>query len=260
MSPKDLDKRKVGEEVLTRGRVHVVRAKGKSCFLQLRRQTATLQVVLKVDDRSVSKGMVKYASKLPRESVVDIEGVVVDPGMAIQGATQQVELHATSITCISRADQQLPMQVDDASQPEEELQKPDTPYAQVSIDTRLDNRVIDLRTPANQAIFRVQSMVCHFFREALLKMGFTEIHTPKLIKGASEGGAAVFRTEYMGQPACLAQSPQLYKQMAVESDLERVFEVGPVFRAENSNTHRQGQGLSFHFIRMIAPSFSPSWV
>ncbi|MDA9080600.1 hypothetical protein N9M16_04140 [Candidatus Dependentiae bacterium] len=65
-----------------------------------------------------------------------------------------------------------------------------------------------------------------------------EIHTPKLIGGASEGGASVFKLDYMGQSACLAQSPQLYKQMAVESDLERVFEIGPVFRAENSNTHR----------------------
>ena len=98
--------------------------------------------------------------------------------------------------------------------------------------------VIDLRTPANQAIFRIQSAVCELFREALRAQDFIEIHTPKLIGGASEGGAAVFKLDYMGQPACLAQSPQLYKQMAVESDLERVFEIGPVFRAENSNTHR----------------------
>ena len=80
------------------------------------------------------------------------------------------------------------------------------------MDTRLDNRVIDLRTPANQAIFRLQSAVCQLFREALLKESFVEIHTPKLIGGASEGGASVFKLSYMGQPACLAQSPQLYKQ------------------------------------------------
>ena len=68
------------------------------------------------------------------------------------------------------------------------------------------------------------------FREALLAEGFQEIHTPKLIAGASEGGAAVFHTEYMGRPGCLAQSPQLYKQMAICGDFDRVFEITPVFR------------------------------
>jgi hypothetical protein len=80
------------------------------------------------------------------------------------------------------------------------------------------------------------------FRNTLLGKGFQEIHTPKLIAGASEGGAAVFKLDYMGQSACLAQSPQLYKQMAICADLEKVFEIGPVFRAENSQTHRWGLG------------------
>jgi aspartyl/asparaginyl-tRNA synthetase len=76
------------------------------------------------------------------------------------------------------------------------------------------------------------------FREYLLSKDFVGIHSPKLIGGSSEGGAAVFKLMYNGQPACLAQSPQLYKQMAICGGYERVFEVGPVFRAENSNTHR----------------------
>jgi aspartyl-tRNA synthetase len=76
------------------------------------------------------------------------------------------------------------------------------------------------------------------FRDFLLSKNFVGIHTPKLISGSSEGGAAVFKLLYNGQPACLAQSPQLYKQMAISGGFERVFEVGPVFRAENSNTHR----------------------
>merc|ERR1719426_688226 len=71
-----------------------------------------------------------------------------------------------------------------------------------------------------------------------MNQDFVEIITPKLIPGESEGGAGVFKTDYFGRTACLAQSPQLYKQMAIASDLERVFEVGPVFRAENSNTRR----------------------
>lgn len=73
-------------------------------------------------------------------------------------------------------------------------------------------------------------MLLQLFREALLSEGFQEIHTPKLIAGASEGGAAVFKTDYLGREACLAQSPQFYKQMAICSDICRVFEIGPVFR------------------------------
>jgi aspartyl-tRNA synthetase len=108
----------------------------------------------------------------------------------------------------------------------------------VKIDTRLNNRVLDLRTPATQAIMRLQSGVGQLFREYLYKNNFVEIHTPKLIAGASEGGTNVFKLKYFDQEACLAQSPQLYKQMAVIGDMERVFEIGPVFRAENSNTPR----------------------
>jgi len=80
--------------------------------------------------------------------------------------------------------------------------------------------------------------VCQLFREFLLSKDFVEIHSPKLIGGTSEGGANVFHLKYFEQAACLAQSPQLYKQMALCGDLQRVFEIGPVFRAENSNTNR----------------------
>lgn len=103
---------------------------------------------------------------------------------------------------------------------------------------RLDNRVIELRTTTNQAIFKIQSATCMLFREFLISHGFTEIHTPKLISTASEGGADVFKVGYFGGNAYLAQSPQLYKQMCIAADFDRVFEIGPVFRAENSNTHR----------------------
>ena len=104
--------------------------------------------------------------------------------------------------------------------------------------TRLDNRIIDLRTTAKHAIFRLSSGVCQLFREFLIERDFVEIHTPKLIGGSSEGGANVFSFSYFNRKACLAQSPQLYKQMCVMGDFPRVFEIGPVFRAENSFTHR----------------------
>jgi aspartyl-tRNA synthetase len=118
----------------------------------------------------------------------------------------------------------------------------------VSEHIRLDNRTIDLRTPANHAIFRIQCAVGTFFRQYFLDKGFVEIHSPKITPGVSEGGASVFRFNYFGSKACLAQSPQLFKQMAVLSDLFKVFEIGPVFRAENSLTHRhlcEFTGLDF---------------
>ena len=116
----------------------------------------------------------------------------------------------------------------------------------VKMKTRLDNRVLDLRVAATQAIMRLQSGVGMLFRDFLYQRGFIEIHTPKLIGGASEGGTNVFKLKYFDQDACLAQSPQLYKQMAIIGDMDRVFEIGPVFRAENSNTPRhlcEFQGL-----------------
>ena len=108
----------------------------------------------------------------------------------------------------------------------------------VKMNTRLDNRVMDLRVPTTQALFKLQGGVCHLFREYLDKLGFVEIHTPKLIGGASEGGSNVFKFNYFGQEACLAQSPQLYKQMCIIADFKGVYEVGAVFRAENSMTSR----------------------
>lgn len=107
-----------------------------------------------------------------------------------------------------------------------------------SLALRMANRVLDLRSPSSQAIFRINSAVCLAFRSFLGKQGFVEIHTPKLLGGASESGASVFGVNYFGRPAFLAQSPQLYKQMCVCAGFGRVFEIGPVFRAENSNTHR----------------------
>lgn len=94
----------------------------------------------------------------------------------------------------------------------------------------------------------MQAGVCQHFRASLRRMAFQEIHSPKLIGGSSEGGAEVFRFEYFGSPACLAQSPQLYKQMAICADFGRVFEIGPVFRAEKALTHRhmtEFTGLDF---------------
>ena len=152
-----------------------------------------------------------------------------------------VEIQIKKLFTVSRAPVQLPFLLEDASRSQAEIdasQNDERPFAGVSQDMRLNSRWLDLRVPANNAMMRIRSGISTLFREALLNEGFTEINTPKLIPGESEGGSEVFRTDYFGTPACLAQSPQLYKQMAISADLERVFEIGPVFRAENSNTRR----------------------
>jgi len=232
-----LDENMVDKEVLIRGRVHNVRGKGKSAFLVVRQQTATVQVVFFVDDKTVSKPMVKYVSKLTSEAIIDVQGVVTKPDTEIAGCTQKVEIKPTKVYTVSKSAPVLPFQLDDAARSETAL-KENPEYVRVGQDTRLDNRTIDLRTPANLAIFRLQSAIGTLFRQTLLEEDFIEIHSPKTLAGSSEGGASVFNVQYMGQPGCLAQSPQLYKQMAICSDFGRVFEVGPVFRAENSFTHR----------------------
>lgn len=103
---------------------------------------------------------------------------------------------------------------------------------------RLNNRIVDLRTGPSQSIFRIQAGICNSFRSYLDSKGFLEIHTPKIQGGATESGASVFEVNYFGRPAFLAQSPQLAKQMCIAADFERVYEIGPVFRAEDSNTTR----------------------
>eukprot|EP01137_Pigoraptor_chileana_P004562 Opistho-2@46364 len=235
----DLSSAHAGQSVLIRARIHNSRTTGKQCFLVLRQRQSTVQALVYVSEK-VSKQMVKFAGNLSKESLVDIEGVVTKADQKIEKCTQQdVEIHVEKMFCISQAEPRLPFSLDDASRPEIEGEETaDAQFVRVNIDTRLDNRVIDLRTTTNQAIFRLQSATGALFREFLTANDFTEIHTPKIIQTASEGGANVFKVSYFKGSAFLAQSPQLYKQMAICADMERVFEIGPVFRAEDSNTHR----------------------
>nr|CAH0112328.1 unnamed protein product [Daphnia galeata] len=232
----DLGTSVIDKKIWSRGRLHTSRAKGKQCFFLLRQQQSTVQCLLAVSE-STSKAFVKFVAGITKESVIDVEGFVRSVPQKIEGATQQdVELHVTQVWVISAAEPRLPLQIEDASRPEEE--KEGELAIRVNQETRLDNRVLDLRTPTNQAIFRIQAAVCRLFREALDQRKFVEIHTPKIISAASEGGANVFTVSYFKGSAYLAQSPQLYKQMAIAADFEKVYTIGAVFRAEDSNTHR----------------------
>jgi len=219
-----------------RGRLHTSRAKGKQCFFVIRDQQETVQCLAYVND-VVSKQMIKFIAHICKESIVDVEAEVVRATEKIESCSQQnIELHVHQVWVVSTSDPQLPLQIEDAAR--KVTEEDEGTFARVNQDTRLDNRILDLRTPANQAIFRLEAGVCSLFREILSKQGFTEIHTPKIISAASEGGANVFKVSYFKGSAYLAQSPQLYKQMAIAADFGKVYTVGGVFRAEDSNTHR----------------------
>jgi len=239
---KDLSAANDGEKVVFRARVHNTRQQGATMlFLTFRQQTETIQALLKVnkdtDENAISKQMVKWASSISLESIVLVRGTVRKVDELIKSSTvQDVEVHISQIHTIQETPEQLPLLIEDASRSDAEAEALGLPV--VNLDTRLDARVIDLRTPTNQAIFKIQSGVCQLFREFLSKKGFTEIHSPKIIAAASEGGGNVFEISYFKGKAYLAQSPQFYKQQVIAADFEKVFEVAPVFRAENSNTHR----------------------
>lgn len=240
---RDLENAQPGDTVWLRGRLNSIRAKGGSCFLVLRQDSFhTVQAAFFKDKENPenSQKMMKYLKTLNVESIIDLEGTLVEADVK-SCSIKNLEIKLNRIHCVSKAAAHLPFLVEDAARSEkevEESQDTERPLPRLGQELRLDNRWLDLRVPANNAIMRIQSAVCQLFRESLYQQGFCEIHTPKLIAGESESGAGVFKTDYFGTTACLAQSPQLYKQMAISSDLERVFEVGPVFRAENSHTRR----------------------
>lgn len=243
-----------GQTVTIRGHLQKAVLKGKIAFCLVRSALYSVQgVAAENSETTISNAMCKYIAALPAESVVDVTGTVSVPDEPIHAATQKmVEIQITAFHCVCKAKSALPFQMEDACRPDSGKEtdvgayneddvapEADDGLVHIGQKMRLDYRWLDLRTPANQAIFRIESMVGTLFRECLAKQGFVEIHTPKLIGGASEGGSDVFTLDYFGQPACLAMSPQLHKQMtAACSGFERVYEVGPVFRAENSNTRR----------------------
>lgn len=221
----------LGKHVWIRARAQTVRKQGsKLTFIVLRDNLETVQIVVPAE-------LAKFAGGISKESVVDVYGLVGSPPELLRACTRSnLEISVERIYVVSRAEA-LPLQLEDLSRTEAELLA-DPKAVRVLLETRLSNRVIDLRTKCNQGILRLQSGVCTLFREFLLGMDFVEIHTPKLLATASEGGSTVFQLKYFDRFAYLAQSPQFYKQMALMADLPGVFEIGPVFRSENSLTHR----------------------
>lgn len=189
-------------------------------FVILRDITGKVQLTIEKSEEK-NKEMIELISNLPLESTIKVKCMVVEnPKVKLNG----MELIPSSIEVTSISDKELPFNYND---PES-----------VNLDTRLDYRFIDLRSQKNILTFQVQSTLIKYMREYLYNNKFTEIHTPKLIGAASESGSEVFEVKYFDRKAYLAQSPQFYKQMAMASGFERIFEVAPSFRAENSNTSK----------------------
>lgn len=205
-------KEKLNEEVTVQGWVHRIRALKNVTFLIIRDRSGLVQCVA---DKSIN------ISDLKNEAVIQVEGIV-QPG---KNSLHDYELSARSIKVLSPVTEDLPLEIN-----KEELE--------VSLETMLNNRVLSLRNPKKNAIFKIQHIILEGFRQFLSKEGFTEIITPKIVAEGAEGGTALFKLKYFGKDAYLSQSPQFYKEMMVAAGYERVFEIGNFFRAEEHDTSR----------------------
>ena len=206
----------LGERIQVAGWLHTLRRLGGVSFLILRDGWGIIQVVAASEEDLAPL----RAAQAGPESVLLVEGDVVAASQAPGG----VELHAPRITVLTAVTEAPPVTLGKRA-------------LKASLTTMLDEAVVTTRHPTRRAIFRLGASAMTSFRETLSARGFTEIQSPKLVESATEGGANVFALDYFGRPAYLAQSPQFYKQIMV-GVFERVFEVGPVFRAEPHDTTR----------------------
>lgn len=236
----DLSTAFVGHDITFTCRVHIVRRmSSKLVFMVFRQGLSTFQGVLHERPGDISTVMIQWAEHIRIGSIVHVRGKVQAPQAPIQSCTlHDIELAIEELHVIVRREEPVPFSIYEAEISTAEEDRAEGRHSHIPDRTRLMNRILDLRTATSQSIFRVQSSVCNLFRSALDDSGFVEIHTPKLQGSATESGASVFEVNYFGRSAFLAQSPQLAKQMAIAADFGRVYEIGAVFRAENSNTHR----------------------
>ncbi len=210
----------------------------KLAFVVLRQQIDTIQGVLEYRPDNIAEDFVRWAEHLTTEDIVQVKARVRKPAGPVTGRTiHHLELGIESMHLLAPVQGPLPIDVYNIDRLDDPEDGEAVDYA-VSNRVRVLNRVSFLRTPTMQSVFRLNSAICNVFRSALDAQGFIEIHTPKLQGAATESGAEVFRVNYFGRKAFLAQSPQLAKQLCISADFQRVYEVGPVFRAEDSNTHR----------------------
>ena len=227
---KDL-KKYYGEDITIEGFVDKIRNLQYVQFVIVRDVTGEVQVTIEKNDEN--KELNEIVSNLTVESTVKIKGKLLEnEKVKLNG----MELIPTDIIVTSNSLDELPINYKDINSS--------------SIDTRINYRFLDLRNKRNILMFKVQTCLINTMRNYVLDNNFIEIHTPKIIGTASESGSEVFKLDYFDNDAYLAQSPQFYKQMAMCSGFERVFEVAPTFRAENSNSYRHATDFTSFDIEM----------
>jgi aspartyl-tRNA synthetase len=207
-----------GKEVSLAGWVHEIRNLGGISFLVIRDREGLSQVTLV--KKFTDKALFDAVRSLSRESVVLVKGAVKSEAKAPRG----YEIIPSEVRVLSAAEVPLPMDP--------------TGKVDCELDTRLDARFIDIRRPCALATFEIESAVLRSLRDYFYQNYFTEVFTPKIVAAATEGGTDLFPISYFEREAFLNQSPQLYKQMLMSAGMDRVFEIGPIFRAEEHDTRR----------------------
>ena len=224
----------LGSEIEFKGFVDKIRSLQYVIFMILRDRTGKVQVTIERNDDN--KEIIKKIDELTIESTVTVKGNLLDsPSVKLNG----MEIIPTSIEITSLSEAELPF---DYKSRDNSLRE-----------TRLDYRFLDLRREENNLLFTCQTFIESKMREYWLNNGFVEIHTPKISAKAAESGAETFKLDYFGREAELSQSPQFYKQMAMSAGFGKVFEIGPVYRAENSHT-------SYHASEILMIDSEISWI
>ncbi len=225
----------LNKEIEIQGFVDNIRNLQYVQFIILRDGTGKVQITIEKSEES-NKELVEIVDNLTLESTVKIKGKLLDsPKVKLNG----MEIIPTSIEVTSKSDGELPI----------DIKKKDNSLRE----TRLDWRFLDLRREDNKLLFECQTYIEHLMREYWYSNDYMEIHTPKISASSAESGAEMFKLDYFGQKACLSQSPQFYKQMAMSAGFNKVFEIGPVFRAENSHT-------SYHATEIEMVDCEISWI
>ena len=230
---KDL-KNYLDKEIEVQGFIDNIRNLQYVQFVILRDGTGSVQVTIEKNDEN--KELVEIIDNLTLESTIKVTGKLLDsPKVKLNG----MEIIPTNIIVTSKSLGELPI----------DIKKKDNSLRE----TRLDWRFLDLRRNDNKLLFECQTFIERKMREYWYNHGYMEIHTPKISASSAESGAEMFKLDYFGEKACLSQSPQFYKQMTMASGFNKVFEIGPVFRAENSHT-------SYHATEIEMVDCELSWI
>lgn len=215
---KKIDPELSGEEIIVMGWIHEIRDLGGIIFVLLRDRDGTIQIT--APSKKISKELLEAIRKLRKESVIAVKGMVQESNKAPGG----FEIIPNEVKLLNESKLPLPMDT--------------TEKVKAEIDTRLDSRYIDLRRAPVNAIFKIKSRMLHSVRLFLEKGEFIEVNTPKLVGSATEGGTELFPITYFEREAFLGQSPQLYKQLMMATGFDKVYEIAPIFRAEEHDTLR----------------------